>query len=429
MNSRRSFFRKLAGTAGTFALTPLAQQALAEDISDALFSLNQLSPQQAATDDDLWARMAQAFTVSPNILNLNNGGVSPQPKVVQDAVDRYYHLSNEAPTYYMWQILDKGREAVRRKLADLGGTSAEEMAINRNATEALATVTWGLTLSKGDEIIMTKQDYPNMIQTWKQKEMRDGIKIKWLNFNLPVENDDVIVKEFIQATTSKTKVWHITHMINWTGQIFPVKRLCEEARKRNIISIVDGAHTFAHMDFKIPDFNPDYYGTSLHKWLCAPFGTGMLYVKKENIGGLWPLFPNDKPTDNNIRKFETLGTRSFAPEQAIGQAVDFHNAIGSKRKEARLHYLKNYWSEKVIKNSRVKLHASLKPEYACALGTFSIDGMDPGDITTKLFNEHQIHTTSIKWENISCVRVTPHVYTTLKDLDRFTEAVQKLAAS
>lgn len=427
MRTRRSFFRKLVGAAGTLALTPLAQKALAEDVSDALFSLNKLSPFHAANDEELWARMAQAFTVSPSILNLNNGGVSPQPKVVQDAVDRYYHLSNETPTYYMWQILDRGREPVRRKLADLAGTSPEEIAVNRNTTEALATVTWGLTLSKGDEIIMTKQDYPNMIQAWKQKEMRDGIKIKWLSFNLPVENDDAIVKEFINATTSKTKIWHITHMVNWTGQLFPVKKLCDEARKRNIISIVDGAHTFAQMDFRIPDFNPDYFGTSLHKWLCAPFGTGMFYVKKENIAGLWPLFPNDKPTDSNIRKFETLGTRSFAPEQAIGQAVDFHNAIGSKRKEERLRYLKNYWCEKVVKNPRVKLHISLKPEFSCALGSFSIDGMEPGDVHNKLFNDFQIHTSPIKWENISCVRVTPHVYTTTKDLDRFADAVFKIA--
>lgn len=429
MSTRRSFFGKLLKTAGTFALAPLAQQALAEDVSDALLALNKLSPSQATNDEELWARMAQAFTVSPNILNLNNGGVSPQPKVVQDAVDRYYHYSNEAPTYYMWQILDKGREPVRKKLADLAGTSTEEVCINRNATEALATVTWGLTLAKGDEIIMTKQDYPNMIQAWKQKEMRDGIKIKWLNFNLPNENNEAIVNEFINATTSKTKIWHITHMINWTGQIFPVKRLCEEARKRNIISIVDGAHTYAHMDFKIPDFNPDYFGTSLHKWLCAPFGTGMLYVRKEKIAGLWPLFPNDKPTDNNIRKFETLGTRSFAPEQAIGQAVDFHNAIGSKRKEERLRFLKNYWCEKVVSNSRVKLHISLKPEFACALGSFSIDGMEIGDVYSKLFQDHQIHTSPINWENIHCVRVTPHVYTTTKDLDRLVEAVLKIASS
>lgn len=411
------------------SLSAMANKAVAEDVSDALLSLNKQTPLASVNDEELWARMAQAYTVSPNMLNLNNGGVSPQPKVVQDAVDRYYHLSNEAPTYYMWQILDKGREPVRRKLSDLAGVSSDEIAINRNATEALATVTWGLTMSKGDEIIMTKQDYPNMIQAWKQKEMRDGIKIKWLSFNLPVENDDQVVKTFIDATTSKTKAWHITHMINWTGQIMPVKKLCEEARKRNIISIVDGAHTFAHMDFKISDFNPDYFGTSLHKWLCAPFGTGMLYVRKENIGGLWPLFPNDQPQSTDIKKFETLGTRSFAPEQAIGQAVDFHLAIGSKRKEERLRYLKNYWAEKVKTNSRVKLNVSLKPEYSCALGNFSVDGLDPEVVAGRLFSEFQIHTVSIKWDNISGVRVTPHVYTTTKDLDRFVEAVLKIAAS
>jgi selenocysteine lyase/cysteine desulfurase len=429
MSNRRSFFQKTLGAAGALSLSSIATQAAAEDISDALFSLNKLSPLASANDEELWARMAQAYTVSPNILNLNNGGVSPQPKVVQDAVDRYYHLSNEAPTYFMWQILDKGREPVRRKLADLAGVGNDQVAVNRNATEALATVTWGLTLTKGDEIIMTKQDYPNMIQAWKQKELRDGIKIKWLSFELPLENDEQIVKAFVDATTTKTKIWHITHMINWTGQIMPVKKLCDEARKRNIISIVDGAHTFAHMDYKISDFNPDYFGTSLHKWLCAPFGTGMLYVKKENIATLWPLFPNDKPQSGDIRKFETLGTRSFAPEQAIGQAVDFHNAIGSKRKEERLHYLKTYWAEKVKSNSRVKLNMSLNPSYSCALGNFSIDGLEPEVIANKLMVEHQIHAVAIKWENISGVRVTPHVYTTAKDLDRFVDAVLKIAAS
>jgi selenocysteine lyase/cysteine desulfurase len=429
MSTRRSFFKKSIGMAGALTLTPLMQKALAEDVSDALLSLDKLSPLEAVHDEELWARMAQAYTVSPSIMNLNNGGVSPQPKVVQDAMVRYNQYSNEAPSYYMWHVLDKGREPLRKKLADLAGTSSEEIAINRNTTEALATVTWGLTLSKGDEIIMTKQDYPNMIQAWRQREMREGIKIKWLNFTLPIENDDQIVNEFINATTTKTKIWHITHMINWTGQIFPVKKLCDEARKRNIISIVDGAHTFAHMDYKIPDFNPDYFGTSLHKWLSAPFGTGMLYVKKENIAGLWPLFPNDKPQIADIRKFETLGTRSFAVEQAIGQAVDFQNAIGTKRKEERLRYLKNYWCEKVITNSRVKLNISLKPAYSCALGNFSIEGLDPGEVASKLFNDHQIHTVSIKWENISGVRVTPHVYTTTKDLDRFTEAVLKIAGS
>lgn len=425
MKSRRSFIQKLTGMSALSL--PYFNAALADDISDALISLNKLTPHQAANDEELWARMAQAYTVSPAILNLNNGGVSPQPKVVQDAVDRYYHLSNEAPTYYMWQILDKGREPLRRKLADLAGTLPDELAVNRNTTEALGTVTWGLTLSKGDEIIMTKQDYPNMIHAWKQRELREGIKIQWLNFTLPIENEETIVSAFVNATNSKTKIWHITHMINWTGQILPVKRLCDEARKRNIITIIDGSHTFAHLDFKISDFNPNYFGTSLHKWLCAPFGTGMLYVKKENIEGLFPIFPNDKPQSGDIRKFETLGTRSFAPEQAIGQAIDFHNAIGSKRKEERLRYLKNYWCEKVLNHSRIKLNISLKPAFACALGNFSIDGMDPTEVSNRLFSEFQIHTTAIKWENVSGVRVTPHVYTSTKDLDRFVEAVLKIA--
>lgn len=429
MTTRRTFFQKSIGVAGALSLSPIVSRAAVEDLSDALVALNKVSPLKALNDEDLWARMAQAFTVSSSIINLNNGGVSPQPKVVQDAVDRYYHLSNEAPTYYMWQILDKGREPVRRKLADLAGTSPEEIAINRNATEALATVTWGHTMNKGDEVVMTKQDYPNMIHSWKQKELRDGIKINWLNLVLPIENEDEIVNAFVGATTSKTKVWHITHMINWTGQILPVKKLCEEARKRSIISIVDGAHTFAHLDFKLTDFNPDFLGTSLHKWLCAPFGTGMLYVKKDNIAGLWPLFPNDKPQGADIRKFETLGTRSFAQEQAIGQAVDFHNAIGSKRKADRLHYLKNYWCEKVVKSPRVKLNVSLRPEFACALGNFSIDGIPPETVANRLMGEFQIHTSAIKWENISGVRVTPHIYTTTKDLDRFVEAVLKIASS
>ncbi|MBK5277586.1 MAG: aminotransferase class V-fold PLP-dependent enzyme [Bacteroidia bacterium] len=429
MTSRRSFFQKSLGVAGALSLTPLISKAIAEDISDALVSLNKLSPFEAINDEDLWARMAQAYTVSPNILNLNNGGVSPQPKVVQDAVDRYYHLSNEAPSYYMWQILDKGREPLRRKLADLAGVSPDELAINRNTTESLGTFTWGIDLKRGDEIVMTKQDYPNMIHAWKQRELREGIKINWINLNLPIDNDEMVIKAYVDATTSKTKIWHITHLITWTGQILPAAKLCAEARKRGIMSIVDAAHSFAHLDYKISDFNCDYFGTSLHKWLCAPFGTGLMYIRKDQIEKTWPLFPNDKPQSGDIRKFEALGTRSFAPEQAIGQAIDFHNAIGGKRKQERLHFLKKYWCESVTKNPRVKLHISLNPEYSCALGTFSIDGMDVGDISSKLMSDYQIHTVSIKWENVNAVRVTPHVYTTTRDLDRFIDAVGKIAVS
>ncbi|MBL7872804.1 MAG: aminotransferase class V-fold PLP-dependent enzyme [Cyclobacteriaceae bacterium] len=429
MTTRRSFFKKTASAAGALSLAPLVSQAISEDISDALLSLNKLSPLAAATDEELWARLAQAYTVSPNILNLNNGGVSPQPKVVQDAVDRYYHLSNEGPSYYMWQILDKGREPLRKKLADLAGVSHEELAINRNTTEALGTFTWGIDMKRGDEIVMAKQDYPNMIHAWKQRELREGVKINWINLSLPIENDETVIKAYVDATTSKTKIWHITHLLTWTGQILPAAKLCAEARKRGIISIVDAAHSFAHVDYKISDLGCDYFGTSLHKWLCAPFGTGLMYINKPLIEKTWPIFPNDKPLSPDIRKFESLGTRSFAPEQAIGQAIDFHNAIGGKRKQERLHYLKKYWCDALTKNPRIKLHISLKPEYSCGLGTFSMDGMDVADIATKLISDHGIHTVSIKWENVNAVRIGPNVYTTTKDLDRFIDAMGKIAAS
>lgn len=427
MNTRRSFIRQAIGFSGALSVSPILAQAMAEDIADALRSLNLLSPVEAASDEELWKRVSQAFTVSPAMLELNNGGVSPQPRIVQEAVDRFYHFSNQGPSYYMWRELDRGREPLRKKLAGLAGVSEEEVAINRNTTEALGTVTYGLTLHKGDEILMSRQDYPNMIQAWKQRELREGIKINWLDFTLPLEDEEYVVKTYVDATTPQTRVWHITHMMNWTGQIMPVKRLCEEARKRNIITIVDGAQSFAHLEFNIADFAPDYFGTSLHKWLCAPFGTGMLYVKRENVEELWPLFPTEKPQENDIRKFELLGTRSFALEQAIGQAIDFHETIGSRRKEERLRYLKNYWCDKLKTHPRIKLNTSLKPEFACGLGNFSLEGIEPAALVFRLFDEYKIHTSPGVWENISGVRITPHVYTSTRDLDRFVEAVLKIA--
>lgn len=405
----------------------VAAKAASFEIAEGLQALRAQNPSKAAEDELSWAAIRQAYTVSPNIINLNNGGVSPQPKVVQEAVDRYYHYSNEAPSYYMWRILDMGREPLREKLAALAGCSAEEIAVNRNATEALDTVIYGLNLTKGDEVVLTKQDYPNMIHAWKQREQRDGIKLVWLNLDMPTEDEDYVVNSFLKAVTPRTKVFHITHMINWNGQIMPVKRLCAEAATRNIFSLVDGAHTFAHMDFKIPDFGCDAFGTSLHKWLCAPFGTGTLYLRKARISEIWPIFSNDKPQGDDIRKFETLGTRSFAPEQAIGQAIDFHNAIGSTRKEERLRYLKNYWCNQVKDHPRVRLNISLKQEFSCALGNFAIEGIKPEEVANRLFNDYKIHTVAIEWENISGVRVTPHVYTLTSELDKLASAIKKIA--
>jgi selenocysteine lyase/cysteine desulfurase len=386
-----------------------------------------MSPDELATEEEFWYYIQQAFTVSSSIINLNNGGVSPAPKTVQDAMKRYYDYSNEAPSYYMWRILDQGRETLRNNLAKLGGCSAEEIVINRNSSEGLETVIFGMQLKAGDEVVLSKQDYPNMINAWKQREQRDGLKLVWVNLELPSEDEQYIINQYVSQFSSRTKVVHITHVINWNGQIIPVRKIADAAKKRNIEVVVDGAHSFAHFDFKISDLGADYFAASLHKWLYAPIGSGMLYVKKEKIKSLYPLFATDVPLKDDIRKFEHLGTRPFFIEQAINKAIEFHEMIGIERKEKRLHYLKNYWMEKVKDIPKVKLHTSLKSKWACAIGMVSVEGKKPGELHDYLFANYKIHATTIEWENIKGVRITPNVYTTAKNLDLLVEGIEKFA--
>lgn len=426
--NRRRFLEKAGLLSATFLLSPFTNPAWSRNLEEALKAATDLSPEELALDEDFWYYVQQSFTVNPGMINLNNGGVSPAPKTVQDAVKRYYDLSNEAPSYYMWRILDNGREPLRRNLALIAGCSEEEIAMNRNSSEGLETVIFGLSLKEGDEVVAARQDYPNMINAYKQREHRDRIKMVWINLELPSEDEDYLVNQYVNAFTSKTKVVHITHIINWNGQILPVKKIANEAQKRGIEVIVDGAHSFAHVEFKIPDLGADYFAASLHKWLYAPIGSGLLYVKKEKIKNLYPLFAtSDDPLKDDIRKFEHLGTRPFFIEQAIGKAIEFHEMIGIERKEKRLHYLKNYWMEKVRNLPNVRLNTSLHHRWGCAIGNFSIKGKKPAEIDEFLFRKYKIHSVAIEWENINGVRITPNVYTTTKNLDVLVKAISEFA--
>jgi selenocysteine lyase/cysteine desulfurase len=426
MTSRRSF---LGGLSGLLALPVLQSRLYAGGLQEQLGRIAGTAPETTASDEDFWSWVREAYTVSPGLINLNNGGVSPQPRTVQEAMIRYYQMSNEGPSYYMWRILDKGREALRAKLAALAGCSPDELAINRNASEALETVIFGLPLKAGDEVVLTKQDYPNMINAWKQRALRDGVKLVWLNLDLPAEDDDALVSRFEKAFTPRTKVVQVTHVINWTGQILPARRIADAAHSRGIDVLLDAAHSFGQLDFTFPETGCDYAGTSLHKWLCAPFGSGMLYIRKEKIPGVWPLLANDKPQSGDIRKFESLGTRSFPIEQAVGQAVDFHLAIGTRRKQERLKYLKAYWSEQVKDMPGIRFYTSLRPERSCALCNFGLDGVKTADLEARLLDKYRIHTSPIVWENIDGVRVTPHVYTQPQELDLLVRAIREIAAS
>jgi selenocysteine lyase/cysteine desulfurase len=336
---------------------------------------------------------------------------------------RYYDYSNETPTYYMWRILDQGREPLRQQLARLAGCAVDEIAINRNSSEGLETVIFGMTLSSGDEVVASRQDYPNMINAWNQRVIRNGIKMVWVNLELPSEDEDYLVGQYVNAFTPNTKVVHLTHVINWNGQVLPIRKIAREAHRRGIEVIVDGAHSFAHLDFKIPDLEADYFATSLHKWLYAPIGSGMLYVRKEKIASIFPLFANDSPKSDDIRKFEALGTRPFFIEQAIGKAIEFNEMLGIGRKQKRLHYLKNYWMERVRSLPGVRLHTSMDPKWACAIGNMSVEGKTPGELDRFLLDKYKVHTVAIQWENINGIRVTPNVYTTTRQLDQFIEGV------
>jgi len=425
MQNRRKFlFQSSALGIGAFGLNGFFRQLHARDFE----AWEGHWEETDVSNEHWWKHIQDAYSATDSdIIILNNGGVSPSPIPVQKALEAYNKMAAKGPSYYMWRLIDQGRETMRKQLAQLAGCDAEEIAINRNSTEALNTVIFGLPLQKGDEVIGCLLDYPNMINAWKQRQQREGIVYKQLSFDFPIENDEQIVRAYEQAISPHTKVLHITHVINWVGQIMPVQKICRMARSKGVEVLVDGAHSFGLLDFKIPDLECDYFGTSLHKFLSAPVGSGMLWIKKEHIEKIWPLLCNDKPQGIDIRKFETLGTRSFCIEQAICEAIQFHEGIGAKRKQERIHYLKKYWAEQALQIPKVNIHTSLKPEYSCAIAGVSIDGMPAEDLDKALLKDFNIHAVGIKWENIHCVRVTPHVYTRIEHLDRLLEALHSIS--
>lgn len=386
------------------------------------------SAMEAATDESFWFDIQQAFTLDRTAVNLNNGGVSPSPAVVQQAQKRHLDFSNSTPPpVALWQVLEPQREGVRQRLARAFGCDSEEIALVRNASEGLQTCQFGFDLQRGDEVLTTNQDYPRMIATFEQRARREGIVLKQFSLPVPAEDDDEVVERFRKNITPKTKLILVSHVINLTGQILPVKRVVELGRERGIPVIVDGAHSFAHFDFTHADLGCDYYATSLHKWLFAPHGTGMLFVKRDKIRGLWPLMAAPASLEGDIRKYEEIGTHPSAQNLAIAEALTFHEGIGPKRKEERLRYLRDRWAKRLLRNDRVRLHTSLKPGKSCGLATVEIVGFDPVKTAEHLWSRHRILVTPIVHPEFQGLRVTPSVYTTVEEIDRFAELMEGIA--
>ncbi len=424
---RRQFLSSVGKGVGLAALSSAAIASFLDDIHAASTRISHLAPEEAAQDEDFWFTIQNAFTVTRGIINLNNGGVSPSPRIVTEAVVRYTWQQEDATAYTMWQILEPQSETIRTGLAEMFGCDREEIAITRNASESLEALLLGMDFKTGDEVLTTTQDYPRMLTTLRQREQRDGIVLKLVKIPIAPKSLDEITDAFERGITRRTRLILISHMVNITGQITPVRAVCEMARARGIETIVDGAHSFAQFNFQQSDLNCDYFGTSLHKWLYAPKGSGMLYVKRDKIAKVWPLFAAEKKQIGDIRKFEEIGTHSAAPRLAIGEAILFHNGIGSRRKEARLRYLSRYWMNRLKDIPRVSFNTSFADEQSCAIGNVAIEGTNPSDIGNYLMREHKIFTTPIIHEEFRGLRITPNVYTTLRELDRFCKAMETIA--
>lgn len=385
------------------------------------------APDVVAADEDAWIDVQRAYTLDRSMLNLNNGGVCPAPLVVQAALQRYLAHAQEAPAYVMWRLQEPGTETVRAGLARLFGRDPEEIAITRNASEALENVQLGLTLARGDEVVTTDQDYPRMLATWRQRERRDGIVLRRVELPVPADDDAAVVRAFEEAITPRTRVLHLCHVINLTGQILPVKKIVALARPRGIDVVVDGAHAFGHLAFDHEEVDCDFYGTSLHKFLSAPIGTGMLFVRRERIPQLWPLMPADEALDDDVRKFEQIGTHPIGMRLAIAEALAFHSGIGPERKAARLLFLRDRWAQRISKIDNVKLWSSLAPGRSSGVALVEIEGVKPADLQAHLWSKHRIYTIAIEHARFRGIRVSPHVCTTVHEIDRFGDALEKVA--
>ena len=413
MTDRRSFLRSLAVAAPV--LRPDAVRRLGE-------AMAQATAGGGPDDEAYWAGIQRAFDCDRTMVNLNNGGVSPTPSHVLDQMIRDLRFSNELPVEHMWRVLEPRVESVRRDLAQTFGCDPEEMAIVRNASEANETMIFGLDLKKGDEVIVTNQNYGRMLTAWDQRARRDGIVVKSISFPLPPKSRQQVVDRFAAAITPRTRAIEVTHITNLSGQVMPVRELVELARPKGIAVFVDGAHAFAHFPFTRDDLGCDYYGTSLHKWLLAPISTGFLYVRRNKVPGLWPLMAASKEMDANIRKYEEIGTHPAANHNAISVALAFHHAIGADRKIARLRWLRDRWAKRLLKESdRVRLYTPLDSEESGAIGLVDVDGLDPAKLQAWLLGTHHIVTTLIVHDEFKGLRITPNVYTTPGEIDLFAD--------
>lgn len=425
--SRRAFLHRSAA----LGMTAYAAKASGlERIRDASQSVADRSPEDVAKDEFFWREIQLGFKLDRTLINLNNGFTCPTPRVVLESVWRYMEIINMLPVHYQGMV-QRNIQTIRRRMAAEFGCDPEELALTRGASESLQIVQNGIDLEPGDEVITTEQDYPRMLTTWDQRRRRDGIKVTRFQFPVPTTGDD-LYQRFENAISPNTKVLHFCHITNLTAQLFPVQRLARLARSKGIVTIVDGAHALGHFPFKLRDLECDAYGVSLHKWLLAPIGNGCLYVRRESIPKFWPLQAAPAQQDNDIRKFESIGTHPWAIRAALGEALAFHQAIGAENKAARMRYLTLRWANALKQYPRVKVLSNLgEPPETWGVAAVYIEGIDVRDLAKFLMDKYRIIVVPLIGGvppnasfDYQAIRVSPNVYTTLEEIDTFAMAME-----
>ena len=428
MNTRRTAIQNLGAFAlGSMSL-PFFHSSHTQNIQKSLDERAHLSAEEIAEDDTFWYQVQKAFNPSPHFINLENGYFSPQATEVMEAQIANIRRINHIPSYYMRTDQFEDHLNVKKQLADLAGCTHEEIVITRNTTESINTVIMGMDFEKGEEVILCDQDYGSMQEQFKQQAERRGIVLKYVELPLHPKSDEEIVGIYEKAITPKTRIMLVSQLINISGQVLPVRKICDMAHRHGVEVIVDGAHAFAQLDFKIPDLGADYFAASLHKWLCCRLGAGILYMKKEHIPKIWPLYGDVAAPKDSIRKFEHIGTRPVTTPLTISSAIKFHEMIGSKRKQERLRYLQRYWTDKVRDLPKVNINTPVDKERSCAIANIAVEGMKPHELSKYFFEEHRIFTVAINRKSVKGVRVTPHLYTSTKDLDKFVAAIEQIGS-
>ncbi|MEY3539820.1 MAG: hypothetical protein RL188_1237 [Bacteroidota bacterium] len=408
-------------------LTGMALPLGFNGIAKAFANQSHLAPEALAADNAFWEQIRNQYLLKPDYINLENGYYNFLPQPLLNKYIEHIKEINYQGSYYMRTVQWENKQKSVIGLAAIAGCSPEELIITRNTTESLDTIIGGIHWQTGDEAIMAEQDYGAMLDMFKLVSDRYGVVNKFVSVPNHPKDDDEIVALYKNAITAKTKVILVSHMINITGQILPIKKISEMAHQHGVQVIVDGAHAFAHIQYSIADLGCDYYAASLHKWLSVPLGAGILFVKKDLIKNIWPLIGDGEKDPNKIKRLNHTGTHPVHTDLTIPDSIAYYQMIGPAKKEARLRWLQQYWTSQVKDNPSIILNTPTDAARACAISNVGIKGMKPAVLAERLMKEHKIFTVAIDYANVHGCRITPNLYTTTKELDQFVQALHSLA--